>query len=35
LLEVLARQRVPLWLIVSGHGWRLLEQECGIASPAA
>lgn len=31
LLEVLARHRVPLWLIVSSHGWRLLEQECGIA----
>jgi 4-hydroxy-3-polyprenylbenzoate decarboxylase len=32
LLEVLARDRVPLWLIVSSHGWRLLKQECGIAS---
>lgn len=32
LLEVLARNRVPLWLIVSGHGSRLLEHECGLAS---
>jgi 4-hydroxy-3-polyprenylbenzoate decarboxylase len=30
LLEVLARNRVPVWLIVSSHGWRLLDQECGI-----
>ena len=30
LLEVLARNRVPTWLLVSGHGWRLLEQETGI-----
>lgn len=30
LLEVLARERVPVWLILSRHGWRLLEQECGI-----
>ena len=35
LLEVLARQRVPLWLIVSSHGWRLLKEECGIADEAA
>jgi 4-hydroxy-3-polyprenylbenzoate decarboxylase len=35
LLEVLAGNRVPLWLIVSGHGWRLLAQECGIADRAA
>ena len=34
LLEVLARARVPLWLIVSGHGWRLLKAECGIGTPA-
>jgi 4-hydroxy-3-polyprenylbenzoate decarboxylase len=34
LLEVLNRQRVPLWLIVSSHGWRLLKQECGIGTPA-
>ena len=32
LLEVLARNRVPVWLIVSSHGLRLLEAECGIAS---
>ena len=32
LLEVLARHRVPVWLIVSSHGMRLLEAECGIGS---
>jgi 4-hydroxy-3-polyprenylbenzoate decarboxylase len=32
LLEVLARNHVPLWLIVSSHGSRLLEHECGLAS---
>ena len=32
LLEVLARERVPVWLIVSSHGMRLLEAECGIGS---
>lgn len=32
LLEVLAGERVPLWVIVSSHGWRLLKQECGIGS---
>lgn len=32
LLDVLARERVPVWLIVSSHGWRLLEQESGIAT---
>jgi 4-hydroxy-3-polyprenylbenzoate decarboxylase len=32
LLDVLARHRVPLWLIVSGHGQRLLEHECGVKS---
>jgi 4-hydroxy-3-polyprenylbenzoate decarboxylase len=32
LLDVLARRQVPLWLIVSSHGSRLLEHECGIAS---
>lgn len=35
LLELLAANRVPTWLIVSGHGWRLLEQESGIADVAA
>jgi flavin prenyltransferase len=34
LLEVLATNRVPLWLIVSSHGWRLLMEETGIATPA-
>ena len=32
LLEVLARGRVPVWLIVSSHGRRLLAHECGIES---
>ena len=32
LLEVLAGRRVPVWLIVSAHGLRLLEAECGIGS---
>jgi len=32
LLEVLASNRVPVWLIVSSHGWRLLEEECGLAA---
>jgi 4-hydroxy-3-polyprenylbenzoate decarboxylase len=32
LLEVLARNRVPVWLIVSEHGVRLLKEECGIDS---
>lgn len=32
LLEALAQAKVPVWLIVSSHGQRLLEQECGIAS---
>lgn len=32
LLEVLARSQMPLWLIVSEHGQRLLEHECGLAS---
>lgn len=31
LLQVLAGNRVPLWLLISSHGWRLLSQECGIA----
>lgn len=35
LLEVLAAAQLPLWLIVTGHGWRLLQQECGIADLAA
>ena len=32
LLEVLANHRVPVWLIVSEHGLRLLRDECGIKS---
>jgi 4-hydroxy-3-polyprenylbenzoate decarboxylase len=32
LLEVLARHRVPVWLIVTSHGMRLLDAECGIGS---
>lgn len=35
LLEVLARNQVPTWLIISSHGWRLLETETGIANDAA
>ena len=30
LLEVLARAQVPVELIISSHGWRLLETESGI-----
>lgn len=32
LLEVLAKHKVPTWLLVSRHGWRLLETESGITS---
>ena len=32
LLEGLARHRVPVWLIVSAHGMRLLDAECGIST---
>jgi flavin prenyltransferase len=32
LLETLARHRVPVWLITSTHGLRLLRDECGIES---
>lgn len=32
LLEVLATRKVPVWLIVTSHGHRLLEAECGIRS---
>jgi 4-hydroxy-3-polyprenylbenzoate decarboxylase len=31
LLDVLARAKVPVELIISSHGWRLLETESGIA----
>ncbi len=34
-LELLARNTVPVWLVVSRHGWRLLEEECGIADRGA
>lgn len=32
LLEVLAAKCVPLWLIISSHGWRLLSTEVGIST---
>jgi 4-hydroxy-3-polyprenylbenzoate decarboxylase len=32
LLQVLARNRVPVWLIPTSHGMRLLRDECGIDS---
>lgn len=35
LLEVLATNHVPTWLMVSSHGWRLLQEECNIADEAA
>ncbi len=35
LLDVLARHAVPTELIVSAHGWRLLEAESGIADEKA
>lgn len=35
LVEVLVRNRVPTWLIVSSHGWRLLQEETGIGDEAA
>ncbi len=35
LLEVLAREKIPTWLIVSDHGFRLLKQESKIGSLAA
>ncbi|HSD33439.1 MAG TPA: flavin prenyltransferase UbiX [Gemmatimonadales bacterium] len=35
LLEVLATHHVPTWLLVSTHGWRLLEEECGIEGEPA
>ena len=34
LLESLAQHRVPTWLLVSAHGWRLLAEECGIKDEA-
>ena len=35
LLEVLATQRVPTWLLVSSTGWRLLEEEMELAGESA
>ncbi|HUF65166.1 MAG TPA: flavin prenyltransferase UbiX [Gemmatimonadaceae bacterium] len=35
LLEALAAAQREVWLIVSGHGWRLLRTECDIADAAA
>jgi 4-hydroxy-3-polyprenylbenzoate decarboxylase len=35
LLEVLARERVPTWLLISSHGRRLLAEECGLADDVA
>ena len=34
LLEVLARNTIPTELIISSHGWRLLETESGIVDDA-
>ena len=30
LLELLATHKIPTWLLISPHGWRLLTEECGI-----
>lgn len=35
LLDVLARAQVPVELIISSHGWRLLETESGITDDKA
>jgi 4-hydroxy-3-polyprenylbenzoate decarboxylase len=32
LLDVLARNRIPVWLIATQHGMRLLREECAISS---
>jgi flavin prenyltransferase len=32
LLEVLARNQVPVWLVATTHGCRLLKDECGIGT---
>ena len=34
LLRALTELRVPTWLIVSSHGWRLLQTESGVADLA-
>ncbi|MCA2983638.1 flavin prenyltransferase UbiX [Gemmatimonas sp.] len=35
LMQALVELRVPTWLIVSSHGWRLLQTESGIGDLAA
>lgn len=35
LLEVVSGEGVPVWLLVSRHGWRLLKEECGIGGESA
>jgi 4-hydroxy-3-polyprenylbenzoate decarboxylase len=35
LVQALAAASRPTWLVVSSHGWRLLDTESGIASPGA
>jgi flavin prenyltransferase len=35
LLEILTMHLVPTWLLVSAHGWRLLEEELGIEGEPA
>jgi 4-hydroxy-3-polyprenylbenzoate decarboxylase len=35
LLQSLAKHRVPTWLLVSAHGWRLLAEECAIEDEGA
>ena len=35
LLQALVAAQVPTWLIVSSHGWRLLDTESGIADLTA
>lgn len=34
LLEMLAMHHVTTWLLISSHGWRLLDEECGIKDEA-
>jgi 4-hydroxy-3-polyprenylbenzoate decarboxylase len=34
LVQVLAAERVPVWLLVSSHRWRLLKEESGIGTPS-
>lgn len=35
LLEALVAHGQPTWLVISSHGWRLLETEAGVADLAA